>query len=110
MIDLLAMASCGAGSALALLDIRSPVRPYVVLLGLVLGVGWAATSWLRVSELAYAGTLALAAGVSIPILVSVFFVEVHWWHPVGIAGVLLAGASAVNAVWSVRDSAMVRSS
>lgn len=110
LIDVVALAVCAAGSALALLDVRTPARPYVVLIALVLGIGWATTGWLRVSEPAYAGTLVLAAGVSIPILVGVFFVEIHWWHPVAVAGVLLAAAAAGNVAALARDLARMGSS
>jgi hypothetical protein len=74
----------------------------VVLIAVVLGIGWAAAGWVRTRDIAYAGTLVLAAGVAIPMLVSLFFVEVHWWHPVGTAGVLLLAAALVNALYLVR--------
>jgi hypothetical protein len=102
-VDAAAAFICALGAAFALADLRSPARPAVVLAALVLGVGWAATGWLGIADAAYAGTVALATGVAIPMLVGLLFVELHWWHPVGTAGVLLALAALVSVATFVLD-------
>lgn len=97
VVDVLLGALCAVGAALVLADLASPARPAVVLVGLVLGSGWAVVGWIPLpDEVAYSGGLALAAGVAVPIAVSVVLVEGHWWHPVGASGAVLAVAAGLN--------------
>jgi hypothetical protein len=103
LVAVAAMAVCAAGAVIVLAGVHSPARPYVVLVGLVLGTGWAVVGWLSLpSEAAYAGALVLGVGVSVPIAVSILLVLSHWWHPVGVSGALLAVAAGVNGALIVR--------
>ncbi len=103
-MDTAATVLCAAAAGVTLADIQTPVRSGLVAIALVIGTGWAATCWLGLSDAAYAGTVALAAGVSILFLYSLLFVEIGWWHPSASAGVLLLVAAAFNAGAVLRDT------
>jgi hypothetical protein len=109
-IDVLAAVVCALGAGLALLGVDTPLRPALVAVGLVLGTGWAATCWFGIREPAFAGSVAVAAGISIIFVFSLLLLEVHWWHPIGAAGGLLIAAGAANLAAAFRDSTDVRGS
>ena len=102
-IDVVATAACALAALLTLADVHSPVRSGLTAAALVLGTGWAATNWVDVRDTAFAATVAIAAGLSIICFYALFFVEVHWWHPVGSVGALLIVAAVVNAAAVARD-------
>lgn len=105
LVAVAATAVCAAGAAIVLAGVHTPARPYVVLVGLVLGTGWAVVGWLTLpQEAAYAGALVLGVGVSVPIAVSILLILSHWWHPVGASGALLAVAAGVNGVLIARSA------
>jgi len=105
LIAAAAAAVSAAGAALVLAGVTSPARPYVVLVGLVLGSGWAVVGWLNLRpDAAYIGSLTLAVGVSVPIAVSILLVLSSWWHPVGVSGALLGVTAGVNLLLVVRHS------
>lgn len=101
-------ALCALGAGLVLSGSQSPIRPYVVALALVVGTGWAATAWFDIADVAYAGTITLAVGVSIVFFFALFFLEIHWWHPVGSIGCLLAIAAVPSLVAGVREAVLRR--
>jgi hypothetical protein len=102
--DAAATVGCALGAALTLANVQTPVRSGLVATMLILGTGWAATSWINLREAAMAGTVALATGLSIIFFYGLFFVEIGWWHPVGSVGALLVVAAALNAAAIVRDA------
>lgn len=95
---------CAAAAAATLADLHAPWRSGLVAAMLVAGVGWASTSWIDIPDAAYAGTVALATGLSVVFLYALLFVEIGWWHPIGSVAALLAGAAVVNAGALVRDT------
>jgi hypothetical protein len=102
--DILATVGCAVAAAMTLADLHSPLRSGLVATMLVVGTGWAATCWIDLREAAYAGTVALATGLSILFFYALLFVEIGWWHPVGSVGALLVGAAVLNAGGAARDS------
>ncbi len=102
------MALCTVGAILALADVRTPIRSGLIATALVVGTGWAATNWLDLTEVAFAASVSLAAGLSIAFFFALFFVEIDWWHPVGSAGALLVAAATCNALALAHDSALWR--
>ena len=102
-LDLVAAVVCALGAALTLADVHTPVRSGVTVAALILGSGWAATCWIDVRDAAFAGTIAIAAGISLFCFYALVFVEIHWWHPVGSVGAFLIAAAAVNAAATARD-------
>ena len=107
-VDAAAMALCAVGAILALADVRTPVRPGLIATALVVGTGWAATNWLDLTDVAFAASVSLAVGLSITFFFALFFVEIHWWHPVGSAGALLVVAATGNALALAHDSVVRR--
>ncbi|HLM95252.1 MAG TPA: hypothetical protein VK283_03005 [Acidimicrobiales bacterium] len=103
VIDVSAAIACLAGSVVAFADIRGPIAPFVVLAGAVLGCGWAMTGWLDTRDAAYAASLTVAAGIALIIVISMIAVELGWWHPVIVVGVLSVGAALSNGGLSYRD-------
>jgi hypothetical protein len=101
--DVAAALACTFGAIVTLGDIHTPLRSGVVAAALVAGTGWAATCWADLTEAAFAGTAALAAGLSSLFFYGLFFVEIGWWHPVGSIGALLVAAAALNAASVLRD-------
>ena len=81
----------------------------MVALALVAGTGWAATAWFDITDAAFATTIALAVGLSIVFFFALFFLEIHWWHPVGSIGVLLAIAGVPSLVAGAREAVLRRS-
>jgi hypothetical protein len=102
-IDVVATAACALAALLTLANIHTPIRAGLTVASLILGTGWAATSWIKVNDAAFAATIVIAAGLSIVCFYALFFVEIGWWHPVGSTGALLIVAAAVNAMAIVRD-------
>jgi hypothetical protein len=103
-MDVAAAIACAAAAAITLANVHTPVRAGLVAATLVIGTGWAATCWMGLTDAAYAGTVALGAGISILFLYGLLFVEIGWWHPVASIGALLLGAAVVNASAVVRDA------
>jgi hypothetical protein len=103
LIDVSAAILCMAASVVAFADIRGPIGPFIVLAGAVLGCGWAMTGWLDTRDVAYAASLAVAAGISLIIVISMMAVQLTWWHPVVVVGILSVGAALGNAGLSYRD-------
>ena len=101
-------ALCGLGSALVLSGSHSPLRPIVVALALVVGTGWAATAWFDITDAAYAATITLAVGLSLLFFFALFFLEIHWWHPVGSIGLLLAVTAVPSLVAGAREAVLRR--
>jgi hypothetical protein len=101
--DLILTLVCALGALLAGLDVHSGLRPVVILVGLVIGTGWAATSWIEITDAAFAAGVALATGVSITFLYGLFFIEIGWWHPVDSVIALLAVAAVVNGAALAHD-------
>ena len=101
---MLAALACAFGAVVTLADVTTPLRSGVVAAALIAGTGWAATCWVDLTEAAFAGTVALAVGLSIVFFYGLFFVEIGWWHPVGSVGALLVAATALNSVAVVRDA------
>lgn len=105
LVAAVAGAISAAGAAMILANVSTPSRPYVVLIGLVLGSGWAVVGWLDLRpEPAYVGSITLAVGMAIPIAVSILLILSSWWHPVGVSGALLAVAAGVNLLLVVRHA------
>jgi hypothetical protein len=102
-IDVVATVACGLAALLTLANIHTPVRAGLTVASLIVGTGWAATCWIKVSDAAFAATIVIAAGLSIICFYALFFVEIGWWHPVGSIGALLIAAAVVNALAIVRD-------
>ncbi len=102
--DILTALGCTVAAAMTLADLHSPVRSGLVATMLIVGTGWAATSWIDLTEAAYAAAVALAAGLSVLFLYALLFVEIGWWHPVGSVGALLIGAAALNVGAVARDA------
>lgn len=102
---------CALGASLVFANAHSPLRPWVVLVGLVLGSGWAVVGWLDLAlEAAFVGALTLGAGVAVPIALSIILVVGGWWHPIGASGALLVAAAAVNLLLGLRSAVRVRQS
>lgn len=104
LADLLATVGCAVAAAMTLANLHSPLRSGLVATMLVVGTGWAVTCWIGLTEAAYAGTVALATGLSVIFFYALLFVEIGWWHPVGSVGALLVGAAVLNAAGVARDS------
>ena len=104
MVDLIALILCAAGSVFALSHARGPVAAFVILGGSVLGCGWAITGWIDTRDAAYAASLAIAAGVALVMVVSLVSIELAWWHPVTVVGVVSAVAALGNCALSYRDT------
>jgi hypothetical protein len=102
--DILATVGCTLAAIVTFADVHTPVRSGLVAAALVVGTGWAATSWIDLTEAAFAGTVALAAGLSILFLYALLFVEIGWWHPVGSVGALLVAAATLNAFAVLRET------
>jgi hypothetical protein len=102
--DVLATFGCALAAALTLANLHSPIRSGLVAAMLIAGTGWAVTCWIDLTEAAYAGTVALAAGLSVVFLYALLFVEIGWWHPVGSVGALLVAAAVLNAGGVARDA------
>ena len=103
LVDVSAATLCLAGSVVAFADIRGPIAPFLVLGGAVLGCGWAMTGWLDTQDAAYAASLAVGAGIALIIVISMMAVELTWWHPVVVVGVLSVGAALGNGGLGYRD-------
>lgn len=103
LAGLLLSVGCALAAAMTLADLRSPLRSGLVATMLVVGTGWAVTCWIDLKEAAYAGTVALATGLSVLFLYALLFVEIGWWHPIGSVGALLVGAAVLNAGGTARD-------
>lgn len=103
LVDLSAAILCMTGSIFAFADVREPIAPSVVLVGAVLGWGWAITGWIDIEDVAYAASLAIGAGIALIIVISMIGVEVAWWHPVIVVGVLSAGAALSSGGLGYRD-------
>ncbi len=108
VVSFVLAALCALGSALVLSGSHSHFRSPVVIVALVVGTGWAATAWFDITDAAYAATITLAMGLSIVFFFALFFVEIHWWHPVGSIGLLLAVAAVPSLVAGVREAVMRR--
>lgn len=70
----------------------------------MLGSGWALTGWFDTHDAAYAASLATAAGVALVIVASLVSIELAWWHPVTVVGLLTAFAALGNMGLSYRDT------
>jgi hypothetical protein len=101
-------ALCALGSALVLSGSHSALRSYVVVVALVVGTGWAATVWIDITDAAYAATITLAVGLSFMFFFALFFVEIHWWHPVGSIGLLLAITAVPSLAAGAREAVLRR--
>ncbi|HET6503278.1 MAG TPA: hypothetical protein VFG87_21220 [Amycolatopsis sp.] len=66
---------------LAGLDVHSALRLYLSVAFVVLAPGWAMTARLRIGTPALAWITAIAAGLSLTLLVAQVMVSTHWWHP-----------------------------
>ena len=99
---------CALGASLVLSGSHSFIRPYVVVVALVVGTGWAATAWFDITDAAYAATITLAVGLSIVFFFALFFLEIHWWHPVGSIGLLLAFAAVPSLAAGAREAVLRR--
>jgi hypothetical protein len=102
-VDLIAAVVCAIGASLALFAVDTPIRPAAVAIGLVVGTGWAATCWINLRDPAFAAGIAIATGLSLLFVISLLLVEIHWWHPIGVAGALLAAACLGNIAAAIRD-------
>jgi hypothetical protein len=102
-VDAVATVACALAALMTLANVHSPIRSGLTAAALVLGTGWAATCWTNVRDVAFAVTVTIASGVSIICFYALFFVEVHWWHPVGSLGGLLIVAAVINAAAVARD-------
>lgn len=107
-VSLVMAALCALGAALVLSGSHSPLRPYVVVVALVLGTGWAATAWFDIADAAFAMTITLAVGLSVLFFFGLFFLEIHWWHPVGSIGLLLAVAAVPSLLAGAREAMLRR--
>jgi hypothetical protein len=102
-VDAVAAVACALSAVFTLADVHTPVRSGLSALAIVLGTGWAATGWIRVRDVAFAATVAIATGVSVICFYALLFVEMGWWHPVRSIGALLIAAAAVNAAATIVD-------
>jgi hypothetical protein len=103
IVDLIALILCAAGSVFALSHTHGPVAAFIILAGSVLGCGWAITGWIDTRDAAYAASLAMAAGLALVMVVSLVSIELAWWHPVIVVGVMSAIAALGNGGLSYRD-------
>ncbi len=85
---------CVAAGVMVLANSSSSVRPPLVLLGMVVGPGWALCGFVRLPDKTLAWALALALGISINIAIGLLMIADDRWHPVG-ATIVLLFASAV---------------
>ena len=104
VVDLIACVLCSTGALVTLAHLHDIVTPFVILAGAVLGCGWAVTGWLDGKDAAYAASLAIAAGIALVILVSLVSIELAWWHPTSVVGVMLALAAVSNVGIAYRDA------
>jgi hypothetical protein len=92
--DVATAVTCLVACFLAAEESTSPVRPSIVLLGLIGGTGWAMSGWLTRDPVGKLLTVTLAGGFSIVIVASMICLAAGWWHPVALSCLLLIGASA----------------
>ena len=108
IMDTLTTFVCAVALILVAGDLGSPARPAAVLIGVVIGSGWALAGWIKLpADTAYVATITLAIGCAVPLAIGVLLVESDWWHPIGDVAVILGVAAFVNLVQFVRDTRKV---
>ena len=105
VVDVALAAMCAMGAYLSAAGEYIPTKPIIVLFALIAGCGWAIVGWINTTEIAFAGTLVVATGAMVSILVSLAAVGAKWWHPGATVSVLLAAAFLANSLHIVRDTA-----
>jgi hypothetical protein len=63
------------------LDVHTTVRLYLNVAFMLFAPGWAMTARLRIPTPTLAWITAIAAGISLTLLVAQVMVSTHWWHP-----------------------------
>jgi len=105
VVDVVLAVTCATGAYLSATGQHLPEKDIIVLFALIAGCGWAIVGWTDTTEVAFAGTLVVAAGVVVSMLVSIAAVGAHWWHPDATVSVLLGAACLGNSLHVVRDKA-----
>ncbi len=86
-----------SAAVFTLADWHNAARPYVVLVALLVGTGWAIVGWIDVAcEFSYLASVTLATGLGVAILLSICLVVLRWWHPAVSVGALLCVSTASN--------------
>ena len=97
----IAIASMFAGAIVAA-NIHWTLRPYIVLVCMIVGPGWAIGGLVDVGDRMIGAVIGCALGLSVDILVALAIAELGGWHPEAAAVVILEVSAAILLVRAAR--------